>query len=395
MTDIRALLSRLSELEDGEPVVTLALDTRWRDEHQRARVRLFVRDRLRDARELFGKVDDEERAIAPTLDRIERWTDEVVNRDRHESAAGIILFASEARDLFVECVLPVSPTPAMWIDRRPLLWPLARELDRTRPLIVVDVGVTGAHIAQWDFGTVEEKTIEREVPGRHQMGGWSQARYQRHIRDHIHRAWKECATLLQQLVIESPDARVVLLGQDMSLRRFMRELPRPVSERVVAMRPSPPESLKRIEVGLEVLEEERVAHEFSTVHNILRQGLSDRSGTVGLEQTLMAVNERQVRELAISEGFNRQGVKCRSCRGLWTKGSPGCVFCGQEVKLVPLRDEILTRAVRQEADVTVVQQGGPLDAYHGLGALLRRSQTDVREPFATQVDDQEAVQPPR
>lgn len=395
MTDIRALLSRLSEFEDGAPVVTLALDTRWRDEQQRSRVRLFVRDRVRDARQLFADVDDDRRAIAPTLDRIERWTEEIVNRERYESADGLILFASDARDLFVECALPFSPEPLMWIDRRPLLWPLARELDRTRPLVVVDVGVTGAHIAQWDFGSLEEKTIERDVPGRHQMGGWSQARYQRHIREHIHRAWKECAELLQRLVLESPGARLVLLGQDMSLRRFLREMPRPVADRVVAMRPSPPEPLRRLEVGLEVLEEERVAHEFAIVHHILRQGLSDRSGTVGLEQTLMAINEQQVRELALSAGFDRQGVKCRSCNGLWTKGTPGCVFCGQEVKLVPLRDEILTRAVRQEADVTVVQQGGPLDAYHGIGALLRRGQTEVRPPFETRVEEPELARPPR
>lgn len=381
MTDVRALLSRLARIEDGPPVITVALDTHWKDEQQRDRVRVFVRDRVRDARRLFEGVGDEALDMARTLDRIEQWADEVVNRDRHEGAGGLVLYASEARDLFVECVLPQAGEQGMWVDTRPRLWPLALQLELTRPLIVVDVQATGAHIAQWQFGELDEQSIERDVPNRHKMGGWSQARYQRHVRDHIQRVWKECAALLQKLVLEDQTAHVVLLGQGPNLRAFQRQLPQAVADRVVAMRPSPPEPMKRVGVGLEVLEEERVAHEFAVVHQVLRQGLSDRSGTVGLDDTLMALNGQQVRELAMSRRFDVHGVRCGSCDGLWTRGAPGCVFCGQPVELVPLRDEILRRAVLQGAEVSLVTDGGPLDAYRGVGSLLRRVVEEIRPPF--------------
>lgn len=381
MTDISALLSELAKVEEGPPVVTVALDTHWRNERHRERVRIFMRDQVRDARKMFEPVDDESRGILETLRRVEVWGEEVINRERYESSEGLVLYASEPRGLFVECALPVSADLGLWIDRRPRLWPLALQLEHTRPLILVEVEVTGAHIIQWQFGSIEEESIEREIQGRHQKGGWSQARYQRNIREDIHRVWKECAARLQQLVLKQPRAYIVLLGQDASLRRFKRQLPAAVEDRVRAMRPSPPQPEKRLTIAFEVLDEERVAQEFAVVHRVLRQGLSDRSGTVGLAETLMAINERQVRELAMARRFDAQGVKCRTCGGLWTLAARGCVFCGEEVELISLRDEILRRAIIQDANVVIVADGGPLDAYQGVGSLLRRGLTEVRPPF--------------
>lgn len=394
MTDIPALLSELAQVEEGPPVITLALDTHWRNERHRERVRIFVRDQVRDARKLFDPVDTEARGISDTLDRIESWVEEVINRERYESSDGLVLYASEPRGLFVECALPVSTDLGLWIDRRPRLWPLALQLEHTRPLILVEVEVTGAHITQWQFGRVDEETIEREIQGRHQKGGWSQARYQRNIREDIHRVWKECAARLQQIVLDTPRAYIVLLGQDATLRRFQRQLPAVVAERVVAMRPSPPKPDKRLSVGFEVLEEERVAREFAVVHHVLRQGLSDRSGTVGLEETLMAINERQVRELAMARRFDAQGVKCRTCEGLWTLAAKGCVFCGEAVELVSLRDEILRRSIVQDAKVVIVADGGPLDAYQGVGSILRRGLTEARPPFeSTMTESKQEISP--
>lgn len=395
MTDIPALLSELAQVEEGPPVITIALDTHWRNERHRERVRIFVRDQVRDARKLFDPVDDESRGISETLDRIEIWVDEVINRERYESSDGMVLYASEPRGLFVECALPVAADMGLWIDRRPRLWPLALQLEHTRPLILVDVDATGAHITQWQFGRIDEETIEREIQGRHQKGGWSQARYQRNIREDVHRVWKECASRLQQLVLADPRAYIALLGQDANLRGFQRQLPAVVTERVVAMRPSPPLAEKRLSIGFDVLEKERIAHEFAVVHHVLRQGLSDRSGTVGLEETLMAINERQVRELAMARLFDAQGVKCVSCNGLWTLAAKGCVFCGEAVELVSLRDEILRRSIVQDADVVIVADGGPLDAYQGVGSLLRRGLTDVRPPFESTMTEPPQMPPPR
>lgn len=379
MTDVRALLVRLAQLEKGPPVVTVSLDTHWRDEQQRDRVRVFVRDRVRDARRLFEGAGDE--GLSATFDRIERWSNEVINRDRHEDAGGLILYASESRDLFVECVMPQASEEGMWVDPWPRLWPLALQLELTRPLIVVEVDATGAHLFQWQFGQLDQQSIERDIPGRHKMGGWSQARFQRHIEDHKQRVAKEVAQRLHQLVIEDPDACVVLLGQGQTLRAFQRQLAAPVAQRVVALRPSPADPGKRMALGLEVLDEERVAREFAVVHHVLRQGLSDRSGTVGLEDTLMALNGQQVRTLAMSRRFDVYGVRCRSCEALWTRGPTGCVFCGEPVDTVSLRDAVLRRAVQQGAEVLLVTEGGPLETYSGLGTLLRRAEARSEAPL--------------
>jgi peptide chain release factor subunit 1 len=241
-----------------------------------------------------------------------------------------------------------------------------------RPVFLVSIDSKGAQLLEWKTGAVvNEEEIERRIMSRHKMGGWSQRHYNQHIKRIIEGVWKECADLLQQRCIEEPSADVILFGQEANLRNFEKHLPEAVRDRIIGMRPMPSDRLALYDVAREVINEERVGREFATVHRILRQGLSDRSGTVGLEETLVALNERRVRILALSRRFDVTGFRCTNCDALWHTGSTGCVFCGNRTEAVGLREEASRRCVAEGGDVVVAPDGGPLDAYRGIGALLR------------------------
>jgi peptide chain release factor subunit 1 len=372
MAELRTLVSDLAKLGDGPPVITLYLDTKWRDEQQRSRVRLFFRERAREARQLFAETDERARGISATLDRLEQWVELAVNQDIFPDAGGVMLVASEPRGLFEEVIVGEPFDLAMYIDTRPRLFPLIRQMSLDRPAFLVSIDSKGAQLTEWRRGTVVDETdVERDIMKRHKMGGWSQRHYQRHVRRLIEGVWKECAELLERRVLDEPQADVILFGQEMNLRGFEKCLPEAIVQRIIGMRPLQPDRLKMLDIAREVIEDERVAREFAMVHRILRQGLSDRSGTVGLEETLVASNERRIRVLALSRRFDVMGFHCLNCDALWHTGATGCVFCNGRTETKGLREELSRRCVAEGGDVVVAPDGGPLDAYRGIGALLR------------------------
>lgn len=383
MADVKAIISELASVgAEGPPIVTLYLDTRWADEHQRERVRLFFNDRAREARALFSTGDERARGVLDTLDTLAAYVDRLVNQDLHEAAGGVMLVASEPRELFVELAIPEPFEPAMFVDDRPRVGPLLEVVSRLRPALLVEVDSSGAEILRWELGAiVEEHSLEREVPNRHKQGGWSQRRFQQHVRAVIRGVWRQCADLLSGLAREMPDDSIVLFGQEANVRGFAALLPAEVAARVVAELPAPPRGDKRklLAAARAALRDEQIAYDFDSVHRIIRQGLSDRSGVLGLEDTLLASNERRLRVLALSPRFRAGGWRCTSCEGLWVTGSTACTFCGAATEAVNLREEVLRRCAREGAEVIVVPDGGPLDAYRGVGGLLRHLSGEERQ----------------
>jgi hypothetical protein len=204
MADLRALVSELSKVENGPPIITLYLDTHWRDEHQRQRVRLFFRERAREARQIFAD-DPASEGLNETLARLEAWVEESINQEAHPEARGVMLVASAPRHLFVECLLAESIEPIMFIDERPRLFPLIELIALERPVFLVTIDSAGADIVEWKSGEiVDEQEIERQIISRHKQGGWSQHHYSNHIRRIIEGVWKECAALLERLAVETP-----------------------------------------------------------------------------------------------------------------------------------------------------------------------------------------------
>lgn len=372
MQDVRALITSLAQLPEGPPIVTLYLDAHWRDEQQRERVRLFFHERAKEARELFAGDQPDQQGVLLTLGRLERFVDELVNQVVHEDSRGVMVAASEPRGLFEEVLIDQPFEPAMFIDSRPRLYPLIEAFALEQPAFLVTVDATGATILEQRAGElVDEQDVQRQVPHYHRAGGWSQRRIQQRTKLHIQLVWQECVALLATLVRADGPGAVVLFGQDGNLRNFAKELPAWLRANVVAMLPSPRERREMLEVARGALDEERVAREFLTIHHILRQGLSERSGTVGVEDTLLAMNERRVKVLALTRRFDARGYRCSNCDALWATGGLGCVFCGAPTSLVSLREELVRRAVQQGADIVVTPEASPLNTYRGIGALLR------------------------
>ena len=131
------------------------------------------------------------------------------------SVNGVAAFACSAAGLFetVELAAPVAEH-RMFISDLPHLYPLARLVDEYPRYAAVVADTNSARIFVFAANTVERtEQIEGTKTPRHKMGGWSQARYQRHIENfHVQHA-KEIAETLARIVRDERITSVVISGR--------------------------------------------------------------------------------------------------------------------------------------------------------------------------------------
>ena len=137
-----------------------------------------------------------------------------LENDVQPSANGVAIFACDAAELF-ETVQIDAPLDDHWlyVGDQPHLYPLARvasqypryavvlaDTNRTRILVIADGGVTG------------DTAIEGQKTRRTTQGGWSQARYQRHVENyHLHHI-KDVVATLEKIVLQEGIDRVIVSG---------------------------------------------------------------------------------------------------------------------------------------------------------------------------------------
>jgi peptide chain release factor subunit 1 len=144
---------------------------------------------------------------------------EYLETELQPSTNGVALFACSGRDLFEAVQLGV-PFVEHWmsIDDRPHLYPLARVESEYPRYAAVLADTNVARILVIATGAVVDA---REVTGvktrRTDQGGWSQARFQRHIENfHLHHA-KEVVEALARIVQQEGIEHVLLAGDEVIL----------------------------------------------------------------------------------------------------------------------------------------------------------------------------------
>ena len=262
MTDLelKRVLSDLSNLRsDSEPIVTLYLDTRWTDEKQRERSRVFVQEASKQALDRHAAHPQRE-ALRRTLERVGRLAAENSGQPWEGGNSGLAVFACDvARAVARPALRPALPRRAGG-RRPPHLLQLARLADDAEPAIVAFVHGRGAQLYEVVLGAVVRETrVEREVPRRHGEGGRPRGgavpsargaagatfyererKNQRHVEELVERVRREAVERLRQLWEREPRAHLVLVGTSETVADFERDLPERMREKVLARLPRPP-----------------------------------------------------------------------------------------------------------------------------------------------------------
>jgi peptide chain release factor subunit 1 len=230
-----------------------------------------------------------------------------------------------------------------------------------------------ARIFLAELGRIEEqRELVDDVPNRHDQGGWSQARYQRHVDEHRQRHLKHVAEVLLRFFKRRSFDHLILAGPQEVIAEFEKELHDYLRQRILAritlpMTASSNEVLQR---SLACEEELDRAHLREAIDRITAESAAGRQAVVGLSPTLNALGESRVATMVVGMDLRQSGRQCPSCGRLAEKGRR-CPTCGAEThEVADVVEAAVIQALRQGARVESTEAA----TFHergGVGALLR------------------------
>jgi peptide chain release factor subunit 1 len=290
-----------------------------------------------------------------------------------KQAGALALFACGPAGLFEALRLPRPVASEVMVDDSPWVEPLARFAGPER-LCVVLVNRRVARILQGSGDRLDEvATVEDEVHGQHDQGGWSQPRYQRgiekEVQDHLTHASRRLFALWRRRPFDR-----LLAGATAELwPAFERQLHPYVRERVlerfdVDVENSTPDQV-RAAVAPILDEADRRRREAALER--LAQGLGGANrAAAGVDDVLEALNQRRVELLLFEEGAALPGVVCP--RDGWMAGDADT--CPLDGTPLERRDSIVETAVEAailQSAQPVPLEPGALSEHHGIAAILR------------------------
>jgi peptide chain release factor subunit 1 len=362
-TDLLSQLDRLAQIEPGPfPVVSLYLNMQP-DQRGRDNFEPFLRKELDRRVATYA-------AAGPDRDSLEKDAAAIREHlgDVEPSANGLALFSSSGADLFEAITLaaPVS-RHRLSIANQPHLYPLAQLVDRFPRYIVLVADTRSARLFVVAANTIERSAeIEGTRTRRHSMGGWSQARYQRHVENyHLHHA-KEVADALGRLVRDESIGAIILAGDEVILPLLREQFTKEVTERVVdtlALDIRAPEH-EILEMTRDAMHRKDEQNDRERVEGLLGEYRANGLATVGVENTKLALEMGQVDELVLTA---IPDVIDLPNSAIPRDTDPALDRTPEE----RAADELILKARQTGARISFIEEGSLLASAGGVGAFLR------------------------
>jgi peptide chain release factor subunit 1 len=359
---------------NGIPITSVYLTVDGRRYPRKSEYEVRLDELLRRARaqaEAEGLSKEALRSVHGDLESMSSFV-----RDEFErgDTRGLALFSAKAAGLWEEVRLPRPVRDRATVASAADVLPLEQVLETYRPMCMALVDYEKARVFLSELGRVEEVTdVFDDVPGRHDQGGWSQMRMQRHVDDHRLRHLKRVAEALFQLLKTRPFDSLVLAGPAEARLDLEHTLHPYLKERVragltLAMTATLDEVAARC---LEVEEDLERRNEAAKVEALKAAAESGGKAVTGLPGTLAALAEGRAGEIMVSPDLSAPGFSCPSCGRLTDRGTK-CPACGSKMEPVPdVVEEAVAQALRQGCRVETVLHPDGLAQYGGIGALLR------------------------
>jgi peptide chain release factor subunit 1 len=303
--------------------------------------------------------------------RIERWFDDEFERD---GAQAIAVFAATLDNFWTTLELPAPVPDGVRVGRDFYLAPLVPLVARSDGTIVAVVGREQGQLYRLRAGRLQEIAEHfDETPGQHDQGGWSQARYQRHIENLVQEHLKGVAAELDRSRRRLQFPRIVLVCSEEMRSEFLSELSSDARESVAGWtqadaHASPAELLAAVNP---VLEQAQAKDEGEILARWREEAGRDGRASSGWAATLEAASDGRVELLLCQEGAEHDAYRCPAC-GRAGLASGSCPLDGTQLEQV---DAGLDLAVHQTlahgGAVWAIRHHEDLAPVEGIGALLR------------------------
>ena len=354
------------------PVISLYLDARVDQQGQRTFMP-FVRKQLNERSKSYETNSDERPSFDEDFVRIVRYLEGEVPT----SVQGIAIFACSTCNDWFEVGQFDAPFERnrLFVSDRPHLYPLARLIDQYRRYVVVLADTNRAQIIVFAAGRAVEREELENVKTKHtKVGGWSQARYQRHEQNYHLQHAKEVIDVLERIVREEEIEHVILAGDEATVIPLLREqMPKTLQGKVVdalSLGIDTPEH-EVLEESLAVFKRHDSLTDMEKVERLLNEYRGDNLAVAGVPETLAALSNGQVEEMLIaakadSIQYDEEEVE----KVLKLYDVDGTL--PEELNQRTIADELVRRAnLLSSARVTFIEDSTRLEQLGGVGGLLR------------------------
>jgi len=380
---VKDQLDRLAAFEPSPyPVVSLYLNLQP-GQTGRDQFHTFVRKEFAARSRTYPAGSPERESLDKDLERISRFLDTELD----PAANGLAVFACSAGELF-EALQTTAPIEQHWlyIGDQPHLYPLAR-IDSLYPRYAAVLADTNsARILVFATGeVVAEEEIQGIKTRRTSQGGWSQARFQRHIENfHVHHA-KEVLEALEAIVQREGITQVILAGDEVITPLLRDHMSKALADKVVDQvrldTDAPMDEI--LKASIESMKRVHSQSEREKVETAVGAYRAGGLGVVGPEATLEALIKGQVDELLITArvrelapvgaGPNPQAAS--QIEGVLPEPAVEAAAAGEpeeaDAETVRLADQLITMATQTSARITFVEDAELLADFGGVAATLR------------------------
>jgi len=332
-----------------------------------AKFRARLNEAAKHAEEHAGERDCRT-AVREDIERIEAWWDNDFDRD---GVRGLALFASGADGYFLALPLSTSVADATCIGEELLLSPLIGRFSEVDTLVAV-VSREQGRIYRLRNDRLEEIVDEsEEQPGQHDQGGWSQARYQRHIDHLVQQHLKSVGAALQRKARVSRQLQLVVVCPEEMRSNFTSALTQEARDSVVgwASAEAHATASELLEIVRPLLDEAEARRQQDALARFAEGIGRGERAVAGWQATLDAAADTRVDMLLLTEGATQTLYQCPECRRGYVEDGT-CPIDDLALVASEDGDDIAVRHVLANGgSVTRVGAGALGDA--PIGALLR------------------------
>ena len=305
---------------------------------------------------------------------VRRVADYFESEFSREGAHGFAVF-SAGLDNFWRPLAVVEPVADhLTVGRDFHLAPLVPLVGRGDGALVAVVGREQGQLLRLRRGRLEE-VVDRfdEQLSRHDQGGWSQARYQRHIEKHVQEHVKAVVDQLERWARRLGHPPVVIVASEENRAEVAPMLSKETEAALAGWAQAEAHATRAelLAVVEPALERWRSEQETKTIGRWREEAGRNGRAASGWGATLEAASDGRVELLLFQEGVARQAWQCPACgRASIEDGS--CPLDGTKLEQ---REDGLDVAVHQTlahgGSVWAVRHHRDLEPVDGIAALLR------------------------
>jgi peptide subunit release factor 1 (eRF1) len=315
------------------------------------------RDRRTSLRKLVGRAYD---ALAdPTV---------------YDGCHGLALFAGFDGESGPSVLrLPRPAGPDLDVDTFPLVRPLLASASGRRWAVALVSREEGRILLGDRFRLEDAQDLRETAHGRHDQGGWSQARYQRAVDEEAREHFDRVAAELERMRVAEEFDCLLIGGTEENTAALRDRLADPVARVtsgtlvVDVQNTNADEVLDAARGPMEASERQVLEEDFDRLRQQLGSG---NGGAMGLEPTLEALTGQRVGRLFAPATLDASGTRCPHCDRISSRDERECPLDGTPLVRRPrILDDAVRKACGDSAEVSIFETAADIPG--GIAALTR------------------------